>query len=266
MGGALPRYLFSCGNLGGLSCHPSILGCPVGPHLPLFAVVLPPQHLPRSLPSPLLNKNPHPIQSPMEIAPLSAHLSTQWHSRIPAVTKSSTRRGTTTLATCQTPTPRTDRRKTSAANSLPSFAFACHENAKRPTPYEALTVNRRSILGNSPPREVRDKFVAWTQAVKQRSKWSLDGIAQSVFIIARHVHDRQEKIRKNEGWATKDSKIIALVLMYSFFLSEINLAEADRQSQNQAALSNLQQAKPKAMKPLPTNFRYDGSRVSFLLS
>ncbi len=64
----------------------------------------------------------------------------------------------------------------------------------------------------------------------------------------------------------KDSKIVALVLMYSFFLSEINLAEAVRQSQNQAAMSNLQQAKPKAMKPLPTNFGYDASRVSFLLA
>ena len=31
MGGAYLRFLFSCGNLGGLSCHPLILGCP-GPH------------------------------------------------------------------------------------------------------------------------------------------------------------------------------------------------------------------------------------------
>ena len=53
---------------------------------------------------------------------------------------------------------------------------------------------------------------------------------------------------------------------YSFFLTKINLAEAVRQSQNQAALSNLQQAKPKAMKPLPTNFGCDANRVSFLLS
>jgi hypothetical protein len=71
--------------------------------------------------------------------------------------------------------------------------------------YEALTVDRLSILGDSPPHEVRDKFVAWSQAVKHQSKWSLDGITQSVFIIARQVHDRQEKIRKNEGCATKDS-------------------------------------------------------------
>jgi hypothetical protein len=53
---------------------------------------------------------------------------------------------------------------------------------------------------------------------------------------------------------------------YSFFLTKINLAEAVRQSQNQAGLRNLQQAKWKAMKPLPTTFGYDANRVCFLLS
>jgi hypothetical protein len=36
--------------------------------------------------------------------------------------------------------------------------------------YEALTMNKKSILGNSPPQEVIEKFNLWSQAVKQQSK------------------------------------------------------------------------------------------------
>jgi hypothetical protein len=91
-------------------------------------------------------------------------------------------------------------------------------------------------LGNSPPRVVVEKFNLWRGAVSHRSKWTLDAIAESIFIIGRHVHDREEKkIRKNDGSALSDSKIEALVLMFKFFLAEINLAEAIRRSQNKAA-------------------------------
>jgi hypothetical protein len=43
------------------------------------------------------------------------------------------------------------------------------------------------------------------------------------------------KIRKNEGSAWSDSKVEVLVLMFKFFLAEINLAEAICRSQNKAA-------------------------------
>jgi hypothetical protein len=65
--------------------------------------------------------------------------------------------------------------------------------------------------------------------VKKRGKWTLDAIAKSVYIIPCHVHDHQEMLLAKEERVSINSKIIALVLMYSFFLSEINLTEAIRQ-------------------------------------
>ncbi len=66
-----------------------------------------------------------------------------------------------------------------------------------------------------------------------------------------------------------DSKVIALVYMYKFFIQQINLAKTVCQSQNKAAAESLSSRQVKAsansMKPLPANFRYDESKVSFLL-
>jgi hypothetical protein len=36
--------------------------------------------------------------------------------------------------------------------------------------YDVLTIEKKVILGNSPPREVMEKFDLWSQAVKQRGK------------------------------------------------------------------------------------------------
>ncbi len=36
--------------------------------------------------------------------------------------------------------------------------------------YEALTVKRWSILGNSPPQAITEKFKLWSQAVQQHAK------------------------------------------------------------------------------------------------
>ncbi len=129
--------------------------------------------------------------------------------------------------------------------------------------YEALTVDKKELLGNNPPHAIQDRFKAWSQVVKQQQKWTLDGIAKSVFLIACHVHDRQEKLCAQGGHVTSNSKIIALVLMHSFFFLEINLAEAVRQSQNKAAISSL--LTPKAMKPLPPNFCYDADKVCIFM-
>jgi hypothetical protein len=132
--------------------------------------------------------------------------------------------------------------------------------------YEALTVDNKSeILGDSPPRVVWDKFKLWRGAVKNQGKWTLDTVVESVFVISRNVHDREEKMIKNGGGVFVDSRIDALVLMYNFFLMEINLAEAVRQSQNRAAatmsLSSRQQRSTNPSKPLPPNFRYDANKV-----
>ena len=129
--------------------------------------------------------------------------------------------------------------------------------------YEALTVEKEEILGNKPPKRVREKFNLWSRDVTKRAKWQLNGIAELVYIIARHVHDHHERLREKGCCAsTPNSKIIALELMYSHFITEINLAEANRQSQNKAAAArNQQQQNPKSTKPLPPNFQYDAEKV-----
>ena len=90
--------------------------------------------------------------------------------------------------------------------------------------YKALTVDKMVLLGNNPPCSVQNRFKAWSQAVKQQQKWTLNGIAESVFLIARPVHDCQEKLCEQGGRIMSNSKIIALVLMYRFFILETNLA------------------------------------------
>jgi hypothetical protein len=82
--------------------------------------------------------------------------------------------------------------------------------------------------------------------VKKQGKWTLDAIAESIYIIACHVHDHQEKLLAKGECVSTDSKIIALVLMYSFFITKINLAEAIRQLQNKATAMNPQQQQQEA--------------------
>jgi hypothetical protein len=87
--------------------------------------------------------------------------------------------------------------------------------------------------------------------------WTLDAIAVSIYIIACHVHNHQEKLLAKGERVSTDSKFIALALMYSFFITKINLDEAVHQSQNKAAAMNLQQQqhKQKSTKPLPPNIQ-----------
>jgi hypothetical protein len=84
---------------------------------------------------------------------------------------------------------------------------------------------------------VQERFNVWSQAVKKQGKWTLDAIAESIYIIA-YVHNHQEKLLAKGEHVSNDSKIIALVLMYSFFITKINLAETIRQL-------NLQQQQQK---------------------
>ncbi len=92
------------------------------------------------------------------------------------------------------------------------------KNKKIQVFYKALTVTKSKILGNSPPQVVITKYNLWRGAISHWSKWTLDAIAESIFIIGRHVNDREEKkIRKNDGSASSDSKVEALVLMFKFF-------------------------------------------------
>jgi hypothetical protein len=80
------------------------------------------------------------------------------------------------------------------------------------------------------------------------------------------VHNHQEKLLAKGEHVSTNSKIIMLILMYSFFITEINLAEAVCQLQDKATAMNLQQQqqKQKSTKPLPPNFQYGASNVCIL--
>jgi hypothetical protein len=132
--------------------------------------------------------------------------------------------------------------------------------------YEALTMEKKDILGTPPPRAVQERFNVWSQAVKKQGKWTLDAIAESIYIIACHVHDHQEKLLAKGERVSTGSKIIVLILMYSSFITKINLVEAVCQLQKKAAAMNLQQQqqKQKSTKPLPPNFQYGASNVCIL--
>jgi hypothetical protein len=97
--------------------------------------------------------------------------------------------------------------------------------------------------------------------VKQQGKWTINRITDSVYIIAKHIHDHQERIVKRGGSKLDDSKVVALLLMYCFFIAEIAVAEVVRQSQKKVPAKSLQQHKSMTVKPLPTNFHYGTSKV-----
>jgi hypothetical protein len=65
--------------------------------------------------------------------------------------------------------------------------------------YDALTVDQSTILGDSPPRAMKDIFKLWLGQVRNRAKWTLDRIAEAVFIISKHACDHQEMIVKRGG-------------------------------------------------------------------
>jgi hypothetical protein len=114
---------------------------------------------------------------------------------------------------------------------------------------------------------VQERFDVWSQAVKKQGKWTLDVITKSIYIISCHVNNHQEKLLAKGERVSTNSKIIPLVLMYSFFITKMNLAEAVCQLQNKTAAINLQQQQQKqksTAKPLPPNFQYGASNVCIL--
>ena len=131
--------------------------------------------------------------------------------------------------------------------------------------YDALTVEQRTILGDSPPGGVVDTFKLWRGQVRNRAKWTLDRIAEAVFVVSKHAHDHQEMIARRGGTKAKDERVIALLLLYRTILNEISVADAARVSQNKAAAKRLQdQSTRLQMKTLPPNFCYDANKVCYI--
>jgi hypothetical protein len=81
---------------------------------------------------------------------------------------------------------------------------------------------------------VQKRLNLWSQAVKKQGKWTLDAIAESIYIIAHHLHNHQEKLPVKGECVSTNFKIIVLVLMYSFFITKINLAEAEHGHSNES--------------------------------
>ncbi len=60
--------------------------------------------------------------------------------------------------------------------------------------HKAVTmVDIFSILGDSPSKEVNDRFMLWWVNRSKEGKWTLPGVAESVYTIAKHIHDDLEK-------------------------------------------------------------------------
>ena len=129
--------------------------------------------------------------------------------------------------------------------------------------YDALTVNKRTILGDSPPKVVKATFELWQGQVRNRPKWNLDRIAEAVFVVSKHASDYQDMNVQQGGSKTSDERVIALVLMYCTIINEISIVDAARISQNKVAAKKLQQqaTRSRQMKPLPANFRYNANKV-----
>ena len=72
------------------------------------------------------------------------------------------------------------------------------------------------------PWAVQERFNVWSQAVENWGMWTLDEITEFIYIISCHVHDHQEKLLVKGERVSTNSKIILLVLMYSFFIIKID--------------------------------------------
>ena len=128
--------------------------------------------------------------------------------------------------------------------------------------YDALTADQRTILGDSPPGVVKETFKLWQGQVRNCAKWSLDRIAEAVFVVSKHAHDHQEMIAKWGGTKAKDERVIALLLLYRTILNEISVANAARILQNKVAAKRLQDQSTRLQtKSLPPNFCYDANKV-----
>jgi hypothetical protein len=102
---------------------------------------------------------------------------------------------------------------------------------------------------------VKDILKLWLGQVRNRAKWTLDRIAEAVFIISKHTCDHQEMILKRGGTKTKEEKVITLLLLYHTILNEISVADAARILQNKAAAKRLQNQSTRLQtKSLPPTF------------
>jgi hypothetical protein len=127
--------------------------------------------------------------------------------------------------------------------------------------YEALTVEKKILLGDSPSQRVDQIYKSYIHDLKCRSRWKLDQIALSVYYLGKHVNELLEARAKKVA-SRPNAKMEALSVMHEFFMHEVNLNEERRRSSSAATRRTFAS---NAMNPLPADFVFNPRRVSLLL-
>ena len=121
--------------------------------------------------------------------------------------------------------------------------------------YDILSVEDSILLGDSPPPNLKKVCTSYRENCTKRRKWKLEDIAGTVYDLAKHIQDREERnIRP-----IRNSKIRALLVMYEYFTGEIARKETERQSRMDRARKSSTASK--TVRPPPSNFKYDKTMV-----
>jgi hypothetical protein len=125
--------------------------------------------------------------------------------------------------------------------------------------YEALTVDVKVILGDSPSPRVDRIYWSYTQDLKSRSRWKLDQIALPVYYLGKHVNELFEARAKKVA-SRPNAKMEALSVMHEFFMHEVNLNEEKRRSSSAATRREMA-----SKNPLPADFVFNPRRASLFM-
>jgi hypothetical protein len=123
-----------------------------------------------------------------------------------------------------------------------------------------MTIENSILLGDTPPRDVEKICTIYRRIATKHRKWKLDDIAGSVYEVANFVCNREKVIREHGGQARQiNTKVQALVTMYDYFVTVIDWQEGEQQSRIEKARKSM--LKTHAVRPLPSNFKYDKTMV-----
>jgi len=122
-----------------------------------------------------------------------------------------------------------------------------------------LSIDKSVILGDSSPQHVERIFLAYRQNVMGRSRWKVQDIAGTVYIIGKFV---TECLEARTGRGKPNSKMEALSVMYLFYMQEIALKEERRRLASEATRKATKSSK--ATNPFPPDFVFNPKQVRLL--
>ena len=153
----------------------------------------------------------------------------------------------------------TDDIKVDFINLYSGSSQTCNKKYKKETKieifYDILSVEDSILLGDSPPLNLKKVCTSYRENCKKRRKWKLEDIAGTVYELAKHIHDREERNERTIG----NSKIRALIVMYEYFTGVITRQETERQSRMDRARKSSTVSK--TVRAPPPNFEYDKTMV-----